>query len=350
MKDSNLGDYLDIMKYYSGVIKKHSRLLTREEEFEYISTYQAPIKKLEGELRHRFEKELTETTNQYNSRIKLMAKNLTLTKGSKYYSASAAKSLDKMVKHNLGLIMQHAKKATAKQASKNLMHLQEYDHFIEGLLGFIHALDKFDLTRKTEAGLTLKSSTYTTRWIRQNIRRGIQDHEDTIRIPIHIHDKIDKLRRVMGQWCSDHPDNLSPPPKQLAALYVERFIGEVMTEEECARLGRYIKPLDCLDAYVNEDENQDGYAFLAAESEKYEPDTRTERSANKVALLGLINQLEEEEDKRLMFLRYGLVDGIDREVKEVAHVLMIKPREVERREREILQKLKDMADPDEFNY
>ena len=220
------------MKHLSNVVKKH-KILKREEEFELVAAYKIPIKKTYDTLAKRFPQEEKETAKQFHNRIYELAKSSTLTKGNKYFSPGAARALDLLIKHNIRIILKYSRMAYLKESArkKGAPNLETYDHFVEGLLGFIHGLDKFDQTKVTKEGLPLRLGTYVFSWIKQSIRRGIQDKEATIRIPIHIHDQVDKLRRVFGQWCSEHPESLSPPPKQLAEIYNKVYPEEKMDED-----------------------------------------------------------------------------------------------------------------------
>lgn len=328
--------------------KKFQRLLTRDEEHELIGAYQKPIKELLELLVLKFPRVPPETPKQHQTRMLGLSMNLTLHKGTKYYNTTADRALTKLVNHNLRLIIKPAKAFYRKLKAKmdHTVHLDEWDLFVEGYLGFIHGLNKFDLSRVNKEGLPLKLSTYIVFWINQAIKRGIQDKERTIRIPIHIHDQIDRLKRIYGRACSASYDMTSPTPKELAALAGIEI-------EAAMRLGRHIHPIESLNVTVNEEENMTAEEFLSADEEKYSPDGEKvlERRFNREKLLQYIDKYFAQDDIKFFILRYGLgPDEVDRTDKEMANIFECKVKDILIREKRLIQQLREVVDARDFCY
>ena len=325
----------DIIKLLVLEAKKYP-LLSPEQEQVYISAYQKPLKALVEKLTERFSKEPKESAKAYRDRIFEMSKNLLLTEGTSEYSREAANAQSKMTLHNLNLVIRYVR-------APKVTSLQDYDLYVEGMLGLLHALDKYDSKYKNKQGKPVKFSTYAVPWIKQNIKRGIQDKDRMIRIPIHIHDQIDVLRRWYGRLSSSSFDGSCPDDKKLAEV-------SGYTVEAVQRLGRHLHDIESLDVPANEEENMSGLSFLAAGADKWQPEgSSLENSLNREHLLRLIDKHLNENDALFIKLRFGLSpDNIDRTPKELANVFGWKTKDILKKERELIDKLKEVIDPADF--
>ena len=113
-----------------------------------------------------------------------------------------AAALEKLVKANLRFVV-----SVAKQYQNQGLALN--DLIDEGNLGLIKAVDKFDYTKG------FKFSTYATWWIRQAITRAIADQARTIRIPVHMVETINKVKKTNSQLL--HKNGRDPTPEEIAA-------------------------------------------------------------------------------------------------------------------------------------
>jgi RNA polymerase primary sigma factor len=107
---------------------------------------------------------------------------------------------NELINANLRLVINIAKHYSRGKAMDFLDLIQE------GNLGLMKAVDKFDYTKG------FKFSTYATWWIRQSIARAIADQARTIRIPVHMVETINKMKRVQRQ--SSSASDASRPPKK----------------------------------------------------------------------------------------------------------------------------------------
>ncbi len=159
------------------------------------------------------------------------------------------KAKEDAVYYNLRLVICIAKRYTGRGLSFE-------DLVQEGNLGLMRAIEKFDVKKG------YKFSTYATSWIRQSITRSIADQSRTIRIPVHLHENMIKIKKAFGEWMISHP--YEPSVSELSEV-------TGLKEDHIRFCLSKMDNIVSLDSPVNSEE-EDSYLgdFIASDSEQYE--------------------------------------------------------------------------------
>lgn len=235
----------------------------------------------------------------------------------KYLEKEVKKVRDTIIMANQRLIISIAKKY--RLSKLDLSDLVGY-----GNLGLIKAVEKFDVSRGN------KFSTFAIWWIKQSIRRSMADVGKTIRIPVHVTEKINKYKRAVTAY--EATNGKAPSINEIADILN-------VTVDEIKEYDLYMSEPASLNTYVKEEKDSELEIFIPSDDLGSDVLLEKQQLSDEIDKLYELSRLNEKQ-KDVLNRRFGRYTGVPQTLNEIGEVYNLTRERVRQIEEASLKKLR----------